>query len=427
MSLMIGRSFLFAAILFLSSSVAHAQDSVEVKHWGASVNYNPGYILNMHHYTDRYDVPERNNHSFAAEFSYTPVPADSDAFAQCYNYMSLGVGVKYAINNSIYFHRLPDYDWPDVVDYDSYVGNTWSFYGFFTRPLFRTPRWMADISVLIGPSYSHKKYDKHYCVDNELIGSRLLFFFGAGVHLSYRFAPDFIVKGGLDFWHLSNGALNRPNKGANLVGPSIGISYVPYYEEVVQNKGPKVKKPYEKRLYAEVSAGVGAKTLEEDWNMTQNELPVDDPRFKTEHFHLYMAYSAQADLMYRYSLCNASGVGVDVNYGEYANRIKERDQEKGYTDKHSPWSVGLSFKRQMFYHNASMKASLGYYLFREMGNRAKSVEKRYYETIGLRYTFPSLGNISLGFDVKAHFLKADYTQLVLSYPIPISEKKTSAL
>jgi hypothetical protein len=77
----------------------------------------------------------------------------------------------------------------------------------------------------------------------------------------------------------------------------------------------------------------------------------------------------------------------------------------------------LSAKHQVFYHNISMRVSQGYYLHREMGHRAKSVEKRYYETVGLRYSIPALGNLSLGFDVKAHFLKADYTQLVLSYPI----------
>ena len=412
---------LFCSLVMLSFAVlnAAAQDSVAVRHWGGAVVFNPGNVLHMHHYTDRYDVPHRKNRAFAAEIGYSPLPSDSDALASDYNYPTYGVGVKYAVNNSIRFYRHDDYEWPDggVVDYDSYVGNSWAFYGFFTRPLLRTNRWMADLTVNAGTAYSHTKYDKYDNVDNELIGARWLFYFGAGLHVAYRFAPDFALKGGLEFWHLSNGALNRPNKGVNFVGPSIGLAYMPYYETLAHNKGRKIKEPFSRYWYAEVSAGVGAKTLEEDWNMTQNELSPDDPRFQTEHFHLYMAYSAQADVMYRYARRWATGIGVDVNYGEYASRIEERDKEKGYTDKHSPWSLGLSAKHQVFYHNVSMRVSLGYYLHREMGHRAKSVEKRYYETVGLRYSIPALANLSLGFDVKAHFLKADYTQLVLSYPI----------
>jgi hypothetical protein len=420
------NQFLCLSLLLTLMTVrVAAQDSVTVRHWGGSVNFNPGYVLNMHHYTDRYDVPERNNRAFSAELNYSPLPSDSDVFASDYNYPTYGVGVKYAINNSIRFSRLPDYEWieGDDVDYDSYVGNTWAFYGFFSRPLLRTSRWMADFTVNAGIAYSHTKYDTHYNVDNELIGARWLIFFGAGLHLSYRFAPYLALKGGVDFWHLSNGALNRPNKGVNFVGPSIGLSYIPYYEALASGKNKKIKRPFNKYWYAEVSAGIGAKTLEEDWNMTQFELPSDAPRFQTEHFHLYMAYSAQADVMYRYARRWATGAGVDVNYGEYASRIEERDKEKGYTDKHSPWSLGISLKHQVFYHNVSMHASVGYYLHREMGHRAKSVEKRYYETVGLRYSIPALNNLSVGFDVKAHFLKADYTQLVLSYPIRFADKK----
>ena len=404
---------------------SHEPDSVKHSHWGASIYANPGNVLNMHHFEGKYEVSEKKNRAYGVELNYSPLPSDSDAYASDYNYPTFGVGVKYALNNRIRFHRLDEYDWPEgeVVDYDSYVGNSWAFYGFFSRPLFRLRHFMADFTVNAGTAYSHTKYDRYSNVDNELIGARWLFFFGAGIHATYRFAPKWGVKAGFEFWHLSNGALNRPNKGANFVGPSIALTYFPYYEPVYANRGNKIKKPFDRYWYLEFSAGLGAKTLEEDWNMTQYELPVDHPHFRSERFHLYKAYSAQTDIMYRYARRWASGIGLDLNYGEYASRIEERDKEKGYTDKHSPWSFGISAKHQVFYHDLSIKMSVGGYLHREMGHRAKDVEKRYYETIGLRYTFSALNNLSLGFDVKAHFLKADYTQLVLSYPVRLSARK----
>ena len=413
------RSFCFLAIFSLVALNGAAQDSVAVRHWGGTVVFNPGNVLNMHHYTDRYDVPHRKNRAFAAEIGYSPLPSDSDAFASDYNYPTYGVGVKYAVNNSIRFYRHDDYEWPDGggVDYDSYVGNSWAFYGFFTRPILRTNRWMADLTVNAGTAYSHTKYDKYYNVDNELIGARWLFYFGAGLHVAYRFAPDFALKGGMEFWHLSNGALNRPNKGVNFVGPSIGIAYMPYYEPLAQNKGRKIKEPFSRYWYAEVSAGVGAKTLEEDWNMTQNELSPDDPRFQTEHFHLYMAYSAQADVMYRYARRWASGIGVDLFYGSYADRVRELDEAAGHHVSHSPWSLGISAKHEAYYHNLSVDVALGYYLYRQMGVSAKSIEKPYYEQVGVFYTFPQLYDLKIGVSVKAHSTKADLTELAVSIPI----------
>ena len=58
-----------------------------------------------------------------------------------------------------------------------------------------------------------------------------------------------------------------------------------------------------------------------------------------------------------------------------------------------------------------------------MGYRAKFIEKHYYETVGVRYMFPSLANLTLGFKVKAHYLKADYTELVLAMPIRLGKKQ----
>ena len=48
---------------------------------------------------------------------------------------------------------------------------------------------------------------------------------------------------------------------------------------------------------------------------------------------------------------------------------------------------------------------------------AKENEKRYYERIGIHYTFPSLGGLTIGGNVKAHLTKADLTEFVVSYPI----------
>ena len=164
-----------------------------------------------------------------------------------------------------------------------------------------------------------------------------------------------------------------------------------------------------------------AKTLEEDWSYTQFDLPSDHPDYRTEDFKLYTAWSTEADIMYRYARRWASGVGIDLFHGSYASRIEEVDKANKHDDKHSPWSVGLAAKHEAYFHNLALHVSLGAYLYREMGYRAKFIEKRYYETVGLRYAFPSLANLAVGFKVKAHYLKADYTELNIAMPIVLGK------
>lgn len=402
---------------------AGAQDNDSLKHWGGAVSVNPGYLLKTKQYEGKYDIGNKHNFAVAAELSYSTLPSDSDAYAADYNYPVISVGVKYAVNNNITFHRLPEYDWGGVndIDYDSRVGNSVSLYGKFARTIFRNRHLQFDGAVQMGVGYSHTIYDKYKNVDNDLIGSHLTVYFGAGFYLTYMVAKDWGVKAGVEYWHLSNGALDRPNKGSNFIGPSVGLCYVPYYKEITQTKYDQRGEKFDKYWYLNFTAGLGAKTLEEDWNETQSELPHDHPDFRTEKFHLYMAYSAQADIMYRYARRWASGIGFDLFYGSYASRIEERDQQKNFTDKHSPWSFGISAKHEIYYHNVSMNVSLGYYFFREMGNRAKIVEKRYYESIGGQYHCKKLGGMAIGFRVKAHLVKADYTELVLSYPIRLKK------
>ena len=418
------RLFLFFLFAAGHALCASAQGNDSLKHWGGSVNVNPGYLLKTKQYDGKYGISSKRNFAVSAELSYSSLPSDSDAFAADYNYPVISVGVKYVVNNNIHFHRLPDYDWGGVndVDYDSHVGNSIALYGKFARTLYRNRRFQADASVQMGAAYSNTIYDKYNNVDNDLIGSHLSIYFGAGAYLTYMVAKDWGVKAGVEYWHLSNGALDRPNKGSNFIGPLLGVCYMPYYKDVVGTRYDQSGEAFDKYWYLNFTAGVGAKTLEEDWNETQSELPHDHPDFRTEKFHLYMAYSAQADIMYRYARRWASGIGFDMFYGSYASRIEERDKQKNFTDKHSPWSFGISAKHQVFYHDVSMNVSLGYYFFREMGNRAKIVEKRYYESIGAQYHCKALGGLAIGFRVKAHLVKADYTELLLSYPIRFKKK-----
>ena len=403
---------------YAADHVFFQQEGDSNRHVGASVSLMPARLIVMDSWQKKW---QRNKESFslAAEVNYQATPSDSNAFASDYNYPIFAFGLKFS-RNDVTMHRSPEPAWgmAQEVDYDSHMGNITTAYATITRPIYRNHRWMFDYMLGAGIGYGKHKYNDYDNIDNELTGSRFLIYFTGGTHATYRLAEDWGISAGVEFFHHSNGALNRPNKGANFLGPMVALRYMPFYKEVENRATNIVRKPFEKKLYANLTLGIGGKTLNEDWQLTQFHTHPDSARYRTSRFHFYTAYSAQADLMYRYARRWASGMGVDVFYGTYADRVKEIDEQSGNNDvKHSPWSVGLGVKHQVYYQNWSVAMSLGWYLYRQMGVNAKEIEQPYYERIGIHYTFPALRGLTVGFNIKAHRTKADLTEFVVSYPL----------
>ncbi|MBR5061650.1 MAG: acyloxyacyl hydrolase [Prevotella sp.] len=408
--------FLLLFFIFGHSS-AQAEGRDSTRHYGFQVNVGTGKYINIDQYTKKFVKPKAS-HIIGMEVNHSALPCDSNAFDSDYNYPNLSFGLRYHVND-VTMHRSPDPDWglAEEVDYDSRLGNAVTLYSTFTRPLYRDHSWMFDYSLGSGVGWCMKKYDKNDNIDDEIIGSHLNVYFTAGLHATYRIARDWGLMGGVEFFHHSNGALARPNKGANFISPIVGVKYMPFYGKMEDRSKNRIRQPFSPYWYANITLGVGGKTLLEDWQDTQFMTSPDSADYRTEKFRFYMAYSAKADIMYRYARRWASGIGIDLFYGTYASHIKELDRKAGYDICHSPYSLGLSFKHHVFYHNLSAAMALGYYLYREMGHHAKIIEKPYYEQIGIRYTFPQWKELTIGFNINAHLTKADFTEIVIAYPI----------
>ncbi|MGN0069183.1 MAG: acyloxyacyl hydrolase [Prevotella sp.] len=391
------------------------------RHWGAELELNPGHVISMDIYQKKM-MKRQGNMAIGLKLNHMALPSDSDDYAADFGYPTIGLALKYHFNHNVTMHREADPCWGQLVpvDYDTRLGNIVSAFGSFSRPLFRNRKWEADYSMNFGIAYSHSKYNTHNAIDNDLIGSRWLIFFGAGAHITYALTPEWGLKAGIDYYHHSNGALNRPNKGANYVGPSLALCYRPYYEEIVQQRERYRSRKFSRYAYMDLAFGVGAKVMNEDWLKTQFNTAPGGKDYRTSRFRMYAAYSAQASFMYRYARRWASGIGADAFYGTYADHVAQLDKEQGHDLKHDPWSLGIAAKHQVFYHNLSLAMSLGYYLHREMGANAKEIEKPYYERIGLHYTFSRLGGLTVGCNVKAHLTKADFTEFVVSVPIVVA-------
>ena len=412
--------FLITCFFCLIVSYLAAEENDTVFHWGGQFMVNPCIVPTMD--SQIKDLVVKNGGvTFSAQLRHVSLPSSQDPYAQEYGYPTFYAGVNYNLYNRIQLHRDENGDigMGQPVDFNSHLGNSLSVYAGFERAFFRNPRWEANYAFNIGLGFTDKKYDRNKSPDNLMISSFMQIYFGAAFHATYRFAKDWGLKAGIEFNHHSSGTLKRPNKGSNTFGPTVGIVYFPYYDELLKADRYKRFVPFEKSKYWNISANVGLCTIYEDWVQTQFKTPMDSPDFRANSYSKYAVYTISADYMSRYARRWASGVGVDVYYLSYMDRVRELDNLNGYHKNHSPISVGISGKHDVFYHNLSLSMSLGFYVFRQSGHKAKEVEQPFYETIGLKYHFPKFNNISIGAYVRAHALKAHNTGLSVSCPIYI--------
>ncbi|WP_273533972.1 acyloxyacyl hydrolase [Prevotella aurantiaca] len=417
---------LYVITLFIAfANVVIQADVIEkdsIQHWGATLSVMKSKVIALDKNQRKY-LKEGGNSSIALEFNHVYLPSDHNSFARDFNYPSLSIGLRYTMNGNVRFHRTPDFAWgkAEEVPYDSHLGNTLSLYGTFQRAIHRNYHWETSYSLSGGVGYTRKWYNKENNIDNDFIGTPFLVYFGAGIHQTYRFAPNWGVRASLEFVHHSNGALYRPNKGSNSIGPSVGIVYSPYYETLIKEHDSFQSAPFKKYLYLDITAGIGAKTLVEDWQITQFRTSISEPNYRTGDFKRYPTYSLQANLMYRYARRWASGIGIDAFYNTYAQHIEQLEKKDGNNIDCKPWSVGIAGKHEIFYNNLSLNVALGTYLLRRMGSMDRELAGRIYERVGVNYSFPSLNGLKLGINVKAHTTKAAFTELVITYPFILKQ------
>lgn len=409
------------AILILLSTLsinvrAEVNDSLSIAKMGIEFRYIPAQTLTLDK-EPRIWTKTKETHSWAAQINVTPT---KNAYAHDYNYPTFSFGLRYHLNHGTTMHRDDPWGEAQPVNYTSKLGNFLTLYGTFNRPLYRSKHWQWGYYLGTGIAYTSLKYNQKNDIDNEYIGSHLNIYFNAGLYGQVKIAKEWSVKGGLDFAHHSNGAMARPNKGANYFGPFVGLVYEPQQAtSPIAKRNTEATQPFQKYWFTEFTLGLGGKTLLEEWLQTQFNTPQGQPDYRKEHFTYYGAYSFHTHLLYRYARRWASGVGVGLFYGEYAHRIARMDKENGHTDeKHSPWSASIEARHEVYYGNVSVRLTLGYYLYRHMGYSANhGLEYPYHEQVGVFYSFPKLKGLTLGFSVNAHATKADFTELQLSIPV----------
>lgn len=349
------------------------------------------------------------------------LPCDSNIYDRAWSFPSIEAGLLIADFSHVSLSR----DYP-TEHYMSGMGYGIGVYASFRRNIVSNRHLKLGYSLNNGIAYNTRPYNRYSNVDNEFIGSHLSLYFGFDLYGMYRFKSGIETGIELEFQHFSNSALDRPNKGANCIGVSAKVS-VPIDnrymncedDDLTTNSVSRsgMEKNIDRGFYIDTNILWGGKSLIDEWLYYYYSAPKDDPDYQTSHFRIRSVWGVSVAPMWRYSTKFASGIGLDYNYVTYADRIHEVDCMRGIngfsTNSHV---LGISLRHEAFYKQLSAAMSIGYYLHRKMGYMAIADEKPYYETIGIHW-YPSFlhGKGYIGYDVKAHLMKADCMEIRLGF------------
>jgi hypothetical protein len=311
-----------------------------------------------------------------------------------YNYPRLGFGVSML-------------DCSDVkMRYDPYLGNVYSTYFFFDGTWIRSKRFRFNSMLASGLAYSQDEtLNKHFS------SSPVMIYIGYSMGLKYRLSNHLEISANAEAKHFSNGRIGIVNKGLNIIGGSLSMQYS---FSPLESEYPRyVSSPFKKHFYYHVSAGGGVQTYLEDLEIYGNTGQWQYGSFKEK---LYPKYFVSSDVMYRLSRFYGCGIGVDLFYVPHTSSFRKIDEvflgEAAAGLKYNSLSAGAAINQELYYNNLALTASLGYYLYRELGSRKD--EKPLYQRFGLRYYFPEIHNLFVGFNIKAHeFKKAEYFELAV--------------
>ena len=399
---------LLAALMALLPVAENSDSSVTEapSHYSVGASANVSTLLGRKDYG--VDLVKKHSAQFYSVFvDWRANEADNSIDDRIYGYPTLEAGLLLGDFHNVRLRR----ENPETP-YFSKLGYEWAAYASFRRDVLKTDRFAAGYAFGNGLGISTKPYDKETNVDNEFIGSRLSIYIGLDLYAIYNINKVWSAGMGFEFKHFSNSALDRPNKGANAIGLAARVVYHPdgnLERRTINSSQDDVPEFEGKGFYVDVGTSWGGKALLDDWLIYYYSTPETDSHYKTDDYKVYSIWGISAAPRYRDSRKYASGIGLDYYYSDYTERTKEVDILRGHPGyRYSKHILGLSLRHEAFYKQVSVMMGLGYYLHKKAGYIADVDEKPYYELAGLKY-YPKWlgGNIYMGYNVKAHLLKAD--------------------
>jgi hypothetical protein len=291
-----------------------------------------------------------------------------------------------------------------TTNYHDEMGQPMVLAAFFEAPFKRWEKSSLEYHIAAGIAMGWNKYDSISNNKNMITGAGNTMYIGLGARYHYWMSKQWELTAGVMLTHFSNGAIRRPNRGLNLLSPSIGVRY--HLEEKPEFLRREVEKHKTNDELA-LSVGYGRKTGDR----------VRYDLFKDPNVNfMYNAAAFNAAYMRQYSHRSKSGLGASLLYDEWLGseivQTGENEFRSRLGNAGDRFSVNLFAAHEFCIDKLSIYAQLGYYIWQATPEKPS----RFNQRLGIKYHLQN--NLFASISVLAHdFTLADYIEWGIGYRI----------
>ncbi len=355
------------AFCFSDRLYAQPIDSIpQKKHiFSLGLRVHGGYFLK--HSSALHPIKNSYPWGFEADIAWQLTGEKAYAFCSCYP--RVGVSVNY-------FN----------FDNGAVLGS--AYYAIaYVEPVFFIPkRFNLSFRIaLVGFAFMDRPYDEETNPNNLAYSTYYAFPIALGIGFNYRVNPQWNIRLGANYNHISNGGIKNPNKGLNYPSAHLGFDYS-FTPVQLQARGKIRRPPPEKKNRIELDIG----------NSLKNADPGNPAQF----------WILNTNLQYSRWLHRSTAIAVG-SYFEMDNSRRVRilkSDDPGRSHLRLSFSVGHEFwlgKVQFGQH-------IGIYAFDDF-----PVDEMWFHRHEL--TFQILPYLYASFGLKAHLQVADYLDIKIGY------------
>lgn len=364
---------LIVCVLSIGKSFGQSNKEHKIQHWSVSADYGQGFVLK----TNPFVEGENQNQTPVDHYRFTSLRMiwqnpGYKTWQQIYRGPYYGLGIS-----------LGDIYHPEEI------GCPISYYGILGIPVFRTKRYELYSEFQFGVASHWESYDSISNPYNIVIGGALTVHLNVGFKSYYHLNDHFDIGAGFSFIHFSNGGMERPNRGFNIVSPSLELKY--HIHDRPDFTQLEKAKPQTRSNDLLIQLGYG------NHQLVEHELD--------SNYYAIGGISA----IYYHQMSNAFrlGGGVDLNY--WWGMTAQPDGSPGALSFDN-LTLGLIVQPEFIIDKLSLTGGVGIY--------ARHLHygsfQQLYQRLGVRYDF--YDNISFGVNIRSvNFVLAEFLEFNLGY------------
>lgn len=269
------------------------------------------------------------------------------------------------------------------------LGSPNSVYGVLGIPVVRMKKLEMYSEFQFGVAWNWNKYDSVTNPMNIAIGGGMTVHLNIGFNAFYPISKHLDLGAGVAFTHFSNGGFERPNRGLNLLSPSVELKYHPGGRPDTRKAPRAGKLPKQNEFYLMLGYG--------DHQMVEHELDTN-----------YFAVGGlSAFYLMQHTNAFKSGPGLDFNFWwSLTARENGSPGPVGWDNL----TIGAFYQIEFELNRLSLHGGVGNYLRHlNYGNY-----EQFYQRVGVKYHFTD--HLSAGVNVRSiNFMLAEFLEFHLGY------------